>query len=61
MEKIDGVELNYDILKKKLNEVEVANLINQLLSTILYMQECGVVHRDLKPENILVTKVAGSH
>lgn len=38
-----------------LREATIANIVNQLLSAVVYCHKNGIVHRDLKPENILFT------
>lgn len=35
------------------NEVQAANLIQQILSAVSYLHKRGIIHRDLKPENIV--------
>ena len=55
MEIIEGGELfEYVVQKLVLPEAEAALIAYQMLSTVAYMHEAGVVHRDLKPENILI-------
>lgn len=38
-----------------MSEDLIWRLLNQLLSGMWYLQQCGIIHRDLKPENILLT------
>lgn len=38
------------------SEQEARSLVRQLLSTVAYLHEIGVVHRDIKLENILLKK-----
>ena len=33
----------------------IDNILNQLISTLKYIEKFGITHRDIKPENILVT------
>ena len=55
MEIIEGGELfEYVVSKLVIPEAEAALIAYQMLSTVAYMHEAGVVHRDLKPENILI-------
>jgi calcium-dependent protein kinase len=39
---------------KKFSEFQVADVMHELLSALVYCHEKGVIHRDLKPENILL-------
>ncbi|CEM13189.1 unnamed protein product [Vitrella brassicaformis CCMP3155] len=56
MELVRGGEL-YDLLVTlgRLPELQVNRIVRQLLSTVVYLHNCGIIHRDLKPENILLT------
>ena len=48
-------DLFTEILKfKKFTEAQAANIIQQLLSALVYCHSKRVIHRDLKPENILL-------
>lgn len=40
--------------RRKLNEVQAAQVMRQLLSAVAYLHNINVVHRDIKLENILV-------
>jgi calcium-dependent protein kinase len=41
-------------------EANVANLMNQVFSSVYYMHTMGVMHRDLKPENFVFANVGSS-
>ena len=56
MEQFNGGELLDHSIQVSLNESDIAYIMHQVLSAILYMHDSSVVHRDLKPENILLTK-----
>ena len=48
-------ELFEEIQKRKaFSEETAADIINQILSAIVYFHERKIVHKDLKPENILI-------
>jgi calcium-dependent protein kinase len=54
---VDGGELFDEIQRQgNLSEQLAANIMRQLLSTMVYCHKRGIVHRDLKPENILIEK-----
>lgn len=54
---LDGGELFERILKREtINEGEVAGIMKQILSALVYCHSKSVVHRDLKPENVLLDK-----
>lgn len=42
----------------KLEDVEAAVIIRQVLKALEHLHDRGVVHRDLKPDNILITSLA---
>ena len=54
-ELLRGGEL-YDNLKRipPLSEEKAAKIINELLNSIEYIHNLGILHRDLKPENIIL-------
>lgn len=53
-ELLRGGELVDHILQKgRLSEAEAAAILRQLVTTVAYLHEHGVVHRDLKPANVL--------
>jgi calcium-dependent protein kinase len=57
-EYLEGGEL-FEMIATQINfsEVEAANIMKQLMSSLVYLHNKNIVHRDLKPENImLVTK-----
>ena len=55
MEHCSGGELFAEIVKRKyLTETHAAHIMQQLLSTLDYLQSRKILHRDLKPENILL-------
>lgn len=39
---------------KFFNEKDAANIMQQLLSAVVYCHKRNIVHRDLKPENMLL-------
>jgi calcium-dependent protein kinase len=41
------------IAKKRFNETECAEVMEQILSAVVFCHKAGIVHRDLKPENII--------
>lgn len=54
MEYAPGGELfDYIVKKKRLDETEAINFMQQILSGVEYIHKNGIVHRDLKPENLL--------
>lgn len=55
MEYCIGGELFTEIVKRKfLTEIHAAHIMQQLFSTLDYLQSRKILHRDLKPENILL-------
>ncbi|GLV31833.1 Ribosomal protein S6 kinase II [Carabus blaptoides fortunei] len=48
-----GELVDYILQKGRLNEAEAAAILRQLVTTVAYLHEHGVVHRDLKPANVL--------
>ena len=56
MELVEGGELFDRIRKKKVfSEYTTYYITRQLLETVKYLHDVGIVHRDIKPENILLT------
>ena len=56
MEYIEGETLkDYLVRKGKLNSEEIDCLLEQMLSSLEYAHEQGLVHRDIKPSNFIVT------
>ena len=56
MELVEGGELYDRIrLKKVFSEFTAFHITRQLLDTIKYLHDVGIVHRDIKPENILLS------
>lgn len=56
MELIEGGELFDRIRKRRVfSEYAAFHIIKQLLETVKYLHEVGIVHRDIKPENILLS------
>lgn len=55
---IDGVNLTqYLKLKRRLSEKIALHVIFQLLISVHYLHEKGIVHRDIKPANIMLKLV----
>lgn len=55
MEYCSGGELFSEILKgRKLSEISIAKIMQQLFSALAYLHERKIIHRDIKPENILL-------
>jgi len=54
-ELVEGGELFTRVLVKKvLSEYSCYHIIKQLLLTVKYLHDVGIIHRDIKPENILL-------
>ena len=41
------------IEKKRFSETEASQIMEQMLSAVVFCHKAGIVHRDLKPENTL--------
>jgi calcium-dependent protein kinase len=41
------------IAKKRYAETECAEVMEQIVSAVVFCHKAGIVHRDLKPENII--------
>lgn len=56
MELVEGGELFDRIRKKRVfSEYMAYHIIKQLLETVKYLHDVGIIHRDIKPENILLS------
>ncbi len=54
-EYIDGQTLNERVQTQGLfTEIQVRQLLTDLLPTLVYVHQRGIVHRDIKPENIML-------
>lgn len=55
MEFASGGELfEYIVKRKRLKEEEACRFLQQIISGVEYVHDCGICHRDLKPENLLL-------
>lgn len=56
MEYIEGDTLDHVInsLSRPLPAIKIINIFNQILSTIAYLHQHGVLHLDIKPNNIMI-------
>ena len=56
MEYIEGDTLDHVInsLSRPLPAAKIINIFNQILSTIAYLHQHGVLHLDIKPNNIMI-------
>ncbi len=53
-EYIEGSDLRSEIQSgKKLSEIEVIKLLQEILEVLSFVHDNGVIHRDLKPENLM--------
>jgi 5'-AMP-activated protein kinase, catalytic alpha subunit len=50
----NGELFNHIVKRKRLNEEEACKFLQQIISGIEYIHDCGICHRDLKPENLLL-------
>ena len=57
-EYIEGGNLNEYFKNNKFDftEKQAANIMKQIASGIIYLNQYGIVHRDLKPNNIMITQ-----
>jgi serine/threonine protein kinase, bacterial len=54
-EYIDGQTLNERVQTQGLfTEIQVRQLLTDILPTLIYVHQWGIVHRDIKPENIML-------
>jgi serine/threonine protein kinase len=54
-EYIDGQTLTEKVLKQgQFTETQVRQILNDLLVTLSYVHQKGIIHRDIKPDNIMV-------
>ena len=56
MERVKGTELTNLMKKGQLSKIQTINIITQVLQSLTYLKECGIVHRDIKPSNILIER-----
>ncbi len=56
---IEGESLAEILKKGEISKQERRRIMKELLSTVSYINSCGVVHRDLKPSNIMIRKAGG--
>lgn len=40
--------------RRKMGEVQVANIVKQICEALKYMHIESIIHRDIKPENIFI-------
>lgn len=50
---IDGDNLEEEIQEKLLNEAEASEVLKDVLETLKFVHEKGVIHRDIKPSNLI--------
>lgn len=53
MEYVNGETLKDILLKKKLNDAEIGDYLNQMIAALDYVHSQGLVHRDIKPSNFI--------
>lgn len=54
MEYVDGGTLHDRLLRGRMEEEDIVNLLAQVCDGLRYAHDRGVVHRDMKPNNILI-------
>lgn len=55
MDLVPGGELFDHLRKSRVSEAYTQHLLKQLLDTVKYLHQFGIIHRDIKPENILLS------
>ncbi|BFZ56453.1 Protein kinase protein rad53 [Savitreella phatthalungensis] len=50
-----GDLMDYIIKRGRLSDYESVQIVQQILSALVYCHRIGIAHRDIKPENILLT------
>lgn len=61
MELVKGLALDDYVKVKRLEQRQIVNLMQTIISAIHYAHQRGIIHRDLKPSNILVTDDGQPH
>ena len=60
MEYINGKTLKQHIdSKEKISTIEIVELYNQMLDSLIYIHQKNIIHRDLKPSNFMLTIEGG--
>jgi len=55
MDLVQGGELFECLRRKRVGEAFAQQITKQLLETVKYLHQFGIIHRDIKPENILIS------